>query len=252
MPLTAITFDIWETIIVDDSDEPKRAAQGLRSKPDERRHLLWEMLNRHEPIDKTLTDTAFDVHEAAFRKAWYGMSVTWEVPDRVDILLGGLARDLPGNERDELIAAMENMELQVKPDLIDGAADVIAALAERYKLCIISDTIFTPGRGLRELLNHHGVKKYFSGFVFSDEVGHSKPHADCFASAARQLGTDYAEMVHIGDRDAKDIVGAQALGMKAILFTAARDEGARETTKADAVVGAYAELVAAIDRLAAH
>ena len=45
MLLKAITFDIWETIFVDGSDEPKRAAQGMRSKSDERRHLFWSALN---------------------------------------------------------------------------------------------------------------------------------------------------------------------------------------------------------------
>ena len=39
-PVKAVTFDFWDTIVIDDSDEPKRAKRGLRSKPDERRHLL--------------------------------------------------------------------------------------------------------------------------------------------------------------------------------------------------------------------
>ncbi|GIT27925.1 MAG: hypothetical protein CM1200mP41_39690 [Gammaproteobacteria bacterium] len=30
--IKAVTFDLWDTVIHDDSDEPKRAAQGLRSK----------------------------------------------------------------------------------------------------------------------------------------------------------------------------------------------------------------------------
>lgn len=250
MPISAVTFDIWETILADGSDEPKRAARGLLTKPAARRQTFWETLNRQAPIDKATTDLAFDMHEAAFRKAWHGLHVTWDVPDRIDILLDGLGRSLPVGERDALIAAFETMELDVVPDLIPGAAEAIAELAGRYKLGVISDTIYTPGRGLRALLADHGVERYFSGFVFSDEVGRAKPHADCFRSAARQLGTAYADMVHIGDRDAKDIRGAQVLGMKAILFTAARDEGAGPTTRADAVVAAYADLAAAIDALA--
>ena len=43
--IKAVTFDLWDTMVVDESDEPKRAAQGLRSKRDERRHLVWEALN---------------------------------------------------------------------------------------------------------------------------------------------------------------------------------------------------------------
>lgn len=38
--MPAISFDLWDTIVVDDSDEEERAALGLRSKHDERRALL--------------------------------------------------------------------------------------------------------------------------------------------------------------------------------------------------------------------
>jgi len=250
MPLSAITFDLWETIIIDGSDEPKRDAQGLRSKSEERRYLFWQALSRQLPIDKSIAYAAFDVHEAAFRKAWYGMSVTWDVSERLEILLNGLGRDLPISEHNELIEQFETMELSVKPDLIEGAGEAIAELASRYDLCVISDTIYTPGKNLRLLLEHHGVAKYFKGFVFSDQVGRSKPHPDCFRSAAEQLGAHYSEMLHIGDRDAKDIAGAQYMGMKAILFTVARDEGATKTTKADAVVDNYSDLVEVIDSIA--
>ena len=47
--IKAITFDLWDTIVHDDSDEPKRKAKGLRSKKAERRHLLWEALNSQAP-----------------------------------------------------------------------------------------------------------------------------------------------------------------------------------------------------------
>ena len=167
-----------------------------------------------------------------------------------DFLRDGLNRYLPRNVRDDLIAKFEDMELCVPPDMIDGASDAIAELAGRYDLCIISDTIYTPGHRLRDLLAHHEIAQYFSGFVFSDQAGRSKPAPDCFRNAATQLDVDFSEMLHIGDRDAKDIAGAQAVGMKAILFIAARDEGSSVTTRADAVVGAYADLVSVIDNIA--
>jgi hypothetical protein len=47
--IKAVTFDLWDTIVHDDSDEPKRKAQGLRSKKAARRHLLWQALDRHQP-----------------------------------------------------------------------------------------------------------------------------------------------------------------------------------------------------------
>ena len=76
---------------------------------------------------------------------------------------------------------------------------------------MISDTIYTTGRGLRDLLTHHWVAKYFRGFVFSDQVGRSKPDPGCFRSAATQLDLDFPEILHVGDRDAKDVSGAHAV-----------------------------------------
>ena len=52
-------------------------------------------------------------------------------------------------------------------------------------------------------------------------------------------------MVHIGDRDHNDIKGPQALGMKAVLFTGARDND-KNSTSADAICDNHGTLPAAI------
>ncbi|HIM76560.1 MAG TPA: HAD family hydrolase [Rhodospirillales bacterium] len=248
-PIKAVTFDLWDTIIDDDSDEPKRLAQGLRPKPEERRHLLWEALNRHQEIALEDVNAAYAAADAAFKKAWMGHSITWKVADRLARVLMELDRTLPDAELAKLADEMGRMEVDLPPDLIDGIADALEDLSRRYKLCVVSDTIVTPADGLRKLLDGHGIKKYFHGFSFSDEAGHSKPHTDMFLSAARQLGVDVEEMIHIGDRDHNDIKGAQALGMKAVLFTAARDDD-KDTTSADAICERHADLPGIIDGLA--
>ncbi len=70
-----------------------------------------------------------------------------------------------------------------------------------------------------------------------------------FDAVADALGVPLESMVHVGDRDHNDVKGPQALGMKAVLFTASRDVD-RDHTTADAVCDAHAELPAVIDRLA--
>ena len=55
-------------------------------------------------------------------------------------------------------------------------------------------------------------------------------------------------MVHIGDRDHNDVKGPQALGMKAVLFTASRDSD-KDKTSADAICASYRDLPATVDRL---
>ena len=162
---------------------------------------MWKALNAGQTIDKSIVDMAYDMHEAAYRQIWYGQQITLEVPARIDMVLAGLGRSLPDAERRRLIETFETMEVEVRPDPIDGAVEVIQRLA------------------------------------------------DTFSEAARQLGCAFKDMLHIGDRDAKDVVGPQALGMKAILFTESRDEGSRETTKADAIAESYAELEAKIAEL---
>ncbi|MEM7225395.1 MAG: HAD family hydrolase [Pseudomonadota bacterium] len=248
--IKAVTFDLWDTIVYDDTDEPKRAAQGLRSKKEERRHLLWLALEQQAPIDKDRVWLAYDVMEAAFNKVWHDQHVTWTVEERLMVALAGLKRSLPAEALAEVVRAHEIMEVEIYPDAIEGIGEALNDLSQRYKLCIVSDAIVTPGRGLRELLSKHGLKDYFSGFAFSDEVGHSKPHRAMFESAASQLGVEIHEMVHLGDRDHNDVKGPQAAGMKAILLTAARAND-KAITSADAICDRLQDLPAIVDRLAA-
>lgn len=246
----AVTFDLWDTIIHDDSDEPKRKAQGLRSKKEERRHLLWEALNRETPIEFGQVALAYDVADAAFNKVWHDQHVTWPIADRLRVALKGLRRELPEGVFARVVKLHEDMEITICPDPIPGIGEALAALKQRgYKLCIVSDAIVSPGRCLRQLLDRYDLKRYFDGFAFSDEVGHSKPHRKMFESAARQMGVAIEEMVHVGDRDHNDVKGPQALGMKAVLFTATRDAD-KDRTSADAICERHADLPDIIDRLA--
>ena len=246
--IKAITFDLWDTLVEDDSDEPKRKSQGLPSKKQQRRQILWEALERRETIHRESVFLAYDVADAAFRKVWHDQHVTWPIATRLEIILQGLQRTLPESDFSAVVRAHEMMEVDIPPDLIAGCAETLQQLSERYRLAIVSDAIVSPGRCLRQLLEKHGILKYFTGFAFSDEVGHSKPHRLMFESAARQLGVSLHEMVHIGDRDHNDIQGPHALGMKAILFTATRDID-RNHTKADAICEEYRQLPGIIEKL---
>jgi putative hydrolase of the HAD superfamily len=248
--IKAITFDLWDTIVHDDSDEPKRRTQGLRSKKAERRHLLWEALNGRQPIVETAVNLAYDVGDAAFNRVWHDQHVTWTIAERLQVILKGLGRTLPEDEFARLVREHEEMEIRIRPDLVPGIAEALAALHGRYRTCVVSDAIVSPGRCLRQLLESYGLARHFDGFVFSDEVGHSKPHRAMFEEAARQMGVALTEIVHIGDRDHNDVKGPQTLGMKAILFTATRPAD-KDHTSADAICERHADLPAIVDRLAA-
>jgi putative hydrolase of the HAD superfamily len=249
--IKAITFDLWDTIVDDDSDEPKRAAQGLRSKYDQRRHLVYETLKSSGPVDYDDVVLAYDTADAGFNLVWKELHINWTVAQRLRVVLTGLGRQLPEAGMTALIDATGQMEVEIPPDPAPGIGEALEALPSRYKLAVVSDAIVTPGTGLRQILDHYGLGRYFSAFAFSDEVGRSKPHRAMFESACGQLGVGLEDIVHIGDRDHNDVKGPQALGAKAVLFTATRPAD-KDATTADAICESHYELPAVIDRLAAE
>jgi putative hydrolase of the HAD superfamily len=236
---------------MDDSDEPKRRARGLPPKPVARRELVHDYLCRHASIERAMVDCAYDITDAAFREVWHNQHVTWTVAVRLGVLLKGLKRELPAAEFAELVRLHEDMELAVRPDLVPGVTEAVRALAAKYKLVVISDAIFSPGRALRELLSGYGLLDAFSAFVFSDEAGCSKPDPIAFRKAAGLAGCRLDEIVHIGDREHNDIAGPKGVGARSVLLTAAIDRGSASTA-ADAICRNYGELAAIIESLDAH
>ena len=125
--------------------------------------------------------------------------------------------------------------------LIVELEEALQALHGKYKLAVISDAIFSPGRNLRKLLEGAGMLEYFDHFVFSDEVGHSKPHPDVFDSVAKAFGIEMKDIVHIGDRPHNDIGGPHAVGARGVLLTVVKDRPLGEH-KPDAVCDDYSKL----------
>lgn len=246
--IRAITFDLWDTVFIDDSDEPKRKAKGLAPKLVERRNLVQQFLERHEPVSRELIDLAYDTTDAAFRQVWYGQNVTWTVRERLSVLLKGLKRNLPGPEFDELVRLHEDMELAVRPDLAPNIADALSSLQGKYRMGVISDAIFSPGRALRKLLADYGIQKYFSSFIFSDEIGCAKPNPGVFEAAAEDLNVNLSEIVHIGDRELKDIEGPHAVGARAVLCTVVKDR-CSDKTSADAICSNFLDLPSTLEKL---
>ncbi len=246
--IRAVTFDLWDTIIVDDSDEPKRIAKGLLSKYLTRRELVWESVKKHKPITRELVDASYAATDAAFRKVWYDHNVTWSVDERLKIVLKGLSQTILPEEMAELVRLHEEMELEIQPDLAPGIVEAVKQLHGKYKLGVISDTIFSSGVVLRKLLKDNNIEQYFDVFIFSDEMGYSKPDPRAFMAAAKGLGVDITEIVHVGDRDAKDIKGPQGLGAKGIYTTVVNDRGSTKTS-ADAICTDYANLMDVVDSL---
>ena len=114
----AITFDLWDTIIDDNSDEPKRFNLGLRSKREERQYLLYNVISKYHKISEEEIKIACAVVDEAFLKCWKEYSITWTYRTRIDILLAGLGLTLPDTEFETLENSVTNMEIDIFPEKI--------------------------------------------------------------------------------------------------------------------------------------
>jgi putative hydrolase of the HAD superfamily len=63
----------------------------------------------------------------------------------------------------------------------------------------------------------HDLLDFFPIRVYSSAVGVCKPHPRIFEEALRQVGVNACEALFVGDIVRKDIVGAQRVGMRAVL-----------------------------------
>ncbi len=254
--IRAITFDFWDTLAVDDSDEPKRAALGLPSKPVARQELFAQRIVELYPQIKVAQAlAAYEIANQRFREEWHNNHHTPGVTTRLYYAYEhlGLTPE-PGRyarlvrEIDELVREIETMEVRIPPDFVPDLHYTLELLAREYKLGIISDTIHTHGRGLRHLLDRQGILPYFSYLIFSDEVRASKPSAAVFRQAAIGLEVVPTEIVHVGDRESNDVQGPLQIGMKAILFTGIVDRGSHQT-HAHAVCRKFTDLPRIVSRL---
>lgn len=254
--IEAITFDFWDTLAIDDSDEPKRAALGLPTKPEARIQLfVQKIMTQHPQITPARAAAAYQRANHRFRQDWLNGHRTPGVATRLYYAYEELGlKPPPGaygrlvGEIDELVREIETMEVRIPPDFAPGAHETIRLLAQEYKLGVISDTIHTHGRGLRSLLDRQGLLQYFRYFIFSDEIRAAKPSSAVFRQASIGLDVSPTQIVHVGDRESNDVAGPLAIGMKAILFTGIVDRGSQQT-RAHAVCHRFPDLPNIVRRM---
>lgn len=123
--------------------------------------------------------------------------------------------------------------------------------ARGIRIGIVCDVGFSGGEVLRELLDREGLLTYFSGWAFSDEVGHYKPAPQIFEAALAALDAEPAAAMHVGDLRRTDIAGASAFGMRTVRYRALHDDPDIDGgVEADFVLDSHRELPGLIAEIA--
>jgi len=91
------------------------------------------------------------------------------------------------------------------------------------RLGAVSNTT-TRSEVLDAFLEAVGVRQLFDAVVYSSVHGYKKPHPSIYDRALSELGVDAGSAVFVGDRVREDVVGPQAVGMRAVLTRQYRQE----------------------------
>ena len=91
---------------------------------------------------------------------------------------------------------------------------VLRALGKRFRLGIVTDA---PRNKAWQRLVLCGLDSMFEFVVTADDAGKKKPHRAPFELALKKLGVGPSEVLFVGDRADRDMVGAKKMGMKTCL-----------------------------------
>ena len=218
--LKAVTFDLWQTLILDTADGLRQARAG-------RIQGIHALLTQHGYAgEQTAVEQAYDAVGERLEGAWRAQrDIGSHGQVRILLDLLGLEESIAADSR--VMEALEQAYclpiLSALPVANAGAAEILGALSERgMRLGLVCNTGRTPGTMLRIVLDRLGLARYLSVLTFSDEVGVRKPHPEIFLRTLAALGVSPEEAAHIGDDVTTDVAGARGIRMRAIHLCHAR------------------------------
>lgn len=210
--IKVVSFDLWNTILSGkDSKNFKEFRFENLKKIFSRYGYELKKEDYYSSIDKT-----WDIF---FNGEWLEKRYTPTTSSSMRTFLSYLSiGNYPEKFFHEVVSFMESSFTSSEVSFVENMDILIKRLSLDYELVLISDTGFTPGKYLREVLKKVGIFDYFSLLIFSDEMGVSKPDRRIFEFVLKYFGCEPSEVVHIGDIPVTDIKGALDVGMRSVHF----------------------------------
>ena len=210
MEIKIITIDFWNTLFNSDSGRLRNSA---------RLKVLINTLNDLEiQIEEEIFDTVMQESWKYYSEKWVNETRTPNANEIINYIWEKM--NFAKNEKavNYVVDFFENSILYFPPKLQENALFAIQELSKKYKLAIISDTGFSPGKVMSQMLEEIGINKYFTAFSYSDETGVAKPHPKAFTTVLEFFDCLPENALHIGDIERTDIAGAKNIGMYAIRY----------------------------------
>jgi putative hydrolase of the HAD superfamily len=245
MPLKAVLFDLWETLIQDrpDRNHPRRA---WRASAVSAVLAKYDCDAKAEAISHALDATSL----ALTAMHDQGCDIDWDA--RAEMFLVHLEAAAgcaaPRAAADALHDVIASMPVDLAPHLAPHAAETLSALRERgIGLGLISNVGLTTAPNLRRLLDHYGILDHFGVMAFSDELLVAKPDERIFTTALTGLGYVPAECVFVGDNPLCDVYGATHAGLFAVQIGSKARDGCTPSLRIDTLDELVPALATAFD-----
>lgn len=173
--------------------------RGLAAKPDE---IIRAFTESKEQVVGTKEQASKDIEE--YHRIW------------MRICLGALERlGYVGDHREAAEAMWHALVVEKSRPYADVIPTLDTMRNHGLKMGVVSNYNLT----LEIALRAHGLAEYFQAIVPSLLVGFEKPDPRIFEYAVNLLGVGSDQALYVGDTYEKDVVGARAGGLDAILIT---------------------------------
>jgi len=247
--ITAVTFDLWQTLLLDNRDLGQARA-------------LVRLEGAQSALAKVGADYDLEHIREAYRSCYRQLSGIREggldvgFQEQVTIFVNninpGLADHLDRGVMDEIARFYADSFLVHPPPAHAEAVDVLQGVQDMgLRIGLISNTGMTPGFTFRSYLEERGLLSYFHTLTFSDEVKLAKPSGEIFLMTLRSLGATAEQTIHVGDHVINDVVGAKRCGLKTVWITGfyEREDPNDPESEPDVTVAGLGEVAAAIAKL---
>jgi len=174
-----------------------------------------------EGLGSAATESALDAWssaEAEQFERWRSGQISFQGQrrERLRAVLPRLGAELP---RDD--AALDRLfegylrSYRASWRLFPGSASLLRELrAGGYRLGLLTNG---TEEQQRDKLGRTGLDSAFDAVCVSERIGFQKPDARAFLTLADELDVDAADCLFVGDDADRDIAGARAVGMRAVL-----------------------------------
>ena len=226
MPIRAVTFDLWLTLIWDSKELEEY--RRLRRLINFNRFAKKITSNGSQSRKITFNEMRLAMEEmSVLVKKLYAKGYDMSPEDRGRMLFKILKLKVSKQTSEEEIYSragkiLSNAGYYARfPNLNPEAKPTFKLLKEEIpdlKIALVSNAARST-QTYRRMLANFGLAEYFDEFVISCEVGFLKPRREIFERALSLLKVKPRESMHVGDLFRADVIGAVSAGMNACLYT---------------------------------